>query len=64
MDVVGKVLVSYAVIKVHHRMLKERQMDDIAYNEIKTEQKMGFISIGLMVGAYLVKMLLSAGILS
>lgn len=64
MDVVGKVMVSYAVIKVHHRMLKEHQMDEAVYREIKTEQKMGFVSIGLMVGAYLLKLLVQAGLLS
>ena len=63
MDVIGKVLVSYAVIKVHHRMLKEHQMDDAVYNEIKAEQTLGFVSIGLMVGAYVLKMLAHAGII-
>jgi len=63
MDIVGKVLVSYSVIKVHHRMLKEHQMDDAVYKEIKSEQTLGFISIGLMVGGYLLKMLVEIGIL-
>ncbi|MBU0625708.1 hypothetical protein KKF05_05200 [Patescibacteria group bacterium] len=57
MDVVGKILLSYTVLKVHRRMLKEHKMDKAVYREIKIEQLLGIIGICLMVGAYLIKIL-------
>lgn len=63
LDVVGKILVSYTVLKVHHRMLEEHQMDDRVFREIKTEQKIGMVGILLMVAAYLLKIVSLYGLI-
>ncbi|MFC1639024.1 hypothetical protein ACFL26_02010 [Patescibacteria group bacterium] len=63
LDVVGKILVSYTVLQVHHRMLVEHKMDEIVFNEIKAEQRIGMLGIALMVAAYLLKLLLLGDVL-
>ena len=63
LDVIGKVLVSYTVLKVHHRMLKEHKFDDAVYKDIRQEQIMGIIGIILMLVAYGIKMLELTGLI-
>lgn len=63
LDIVGKILVSYTVLKVHYRLLKEHRIDDAVCAEMRFEHVIGYLGIGLMIGAYLLKMLHSAGVI-
>lgn len=52
-DVVGKILIAYTAIMVHHRFRKEHKIDDPVFNEMKKEQILGIAGIVLIVLGYL-----------
>ncbi|MEA3249496.1 MAG: hypothetical protein U9Q03_04000 [Patescibacteria group bacterium] len=63
MDIVGKVLISWTVLRVHYKLMKEHGVDAVVDKEIRTEEMLGVLAIFLMVGAYVLKMSLSVGYL-
>lgn len=55
-DFLGKLMVSYTAIAVHHRFRKEHRIDEKVFLEMKREQVIGIIGIGLMFAAYLLEL--------
>lgn len=53
MDVVGKVLIAYTAIMVHHRFRKEHKIDKFVFDEMKKEQSLGIVGIALIILGYL-----------
>lgn len=51
-EVLGKLLVSYTVIMVHHRVWKEHKIDDLVFEEMRRERVLGVIGFALIVLGY------------
>jgi rRNA processing protein Gar1 len=49
LDVIGKVMIAYAAIKVHYRFWKERRVDEFVFKEMKREQIIGIAGIILII---------------
>jgi rRNA processing protein Gar1 len=56
LDVVGKVLVAFMAIRVHHRVWQEHKVDGVVFKAMKKEQGLGFLGIGMMVMGYLLQL--------
>ena len=56
MDLVGKVMIAYTAIMVHHRFWKEHTIDAKVFREMKREQIVGVIGVVLMLIGYLIKL--------
>lgn len=52
-DVIGKVLVSYTALAVHHRVRHEHKIDKQVFAIMRRERVLGIIGISLMVIAYI-----------
>lgn len=63
MDIVGKVMISLTVLRVHYKMMKEHGVDAVVNKEIRIEELLGICGIILMFGAYCIKMTISMGII-
>lgn len=48
----GEVLVAYTVIRVHHRVMKEHQIDDKVFKIMRKEQKVAILGIVLIIIGY------------
>lgn len=55
LDVIGKIMVSFTVIMVHHRFLMEHKVDEKVFKEMKREQKVAYIGIALMIIGFLIQ---------
>lgn len=49
LDVIGKVMVAYAAIKVHRRFWKEHKVDGLVFRAMKREQIIGILGIALII---------------
>lgn len=54
LDLVGKLLIAFTAIMVHHRVQQEHKIDAEVFQEMKKEKWLGIIGIVLMVLGYLV----------
>ena len=51
LDVLGKILVAFTAIMVHHRFRKEHKVDERIFKAMRREQVLGIIGIGsIMLG--------------
>lgn len=55
-DVIGKIMVAYTAIAVHHRVWKEHKIDKKVFATMKNEQVIGIIGIILIVIGYLLQL--------
>jgi len=55
LDVVGKIMVAFTAIMVHHRFRKEHKIDEKVFRAMKREQVIGVIGITLIVVGYLLQ---------
>lgn len=55
LDVIGKVMVAYAAIKVHHRFWQEHKVDEFVFKAMKREQIIGIIGIILIIAGFLLQ---------
>jgi len=49
LEVLGTVFIAIAALSVHHRFLNEHRVDDRVLKTMRTEQKIGFAGIGMVV---------------
>ena len=49
LDVIGKLLVAYTAIAVHHRFLKEHKVDAALFKVMRKEQIIGLIGVVLII---------------
>jgi uncharacterized membrane protein len=57
LDVLGKILLGLTVLLVHHKILKERRIDQYVIKEIKLEWTLGILGISLMIIGYIFELL-------
>lgn len=55
LDVIGKVMVAFTAIMVHHRVWKEHRIDKQVFVEMKREQIIGVAGILLIVIGYAIQ---------
>lgn len=58
LEAVGTVLIAWAALKVHHRVLHQHKMDQYVFKSMKFEQRLGMFGVLLVVGGFLVRILL------
>lgn len=56
LDVIGKIMVAYTAIAVHHHVWKEHKIDKAVFAAMKNEQIIGIIGIVLIVIGYLLQL--------
>jgi hypothetical protein len=54
-DVVGKVLVAYTALRVHHRVWQEHKVDQKVFTEMKREQMYGIIGLILILVGFVLQ---------
>jgi hypothetical protein len=54
-DIVGKVMVAFTAVMVHHRFWKEHKIDEQVFRAMKRERMVGIIGILLMVAGFLLQ---------
>ena len=54
-DLIGKVMVGFTAIMVHHRVWKEHRIDEAVFREMKREQVIGIIGVALIVAGYVLQ---------
>jgi len=54
LDVLGKLMVGFTAIAVHHRFLKEHKVDRRVFASMKREQMIGIIGMILIIIAYII----------
>lgn len=52
LDVIGKVMVAYTAIRVHHRFWKEHKVDEKVFFEMQRERHIGIMGIVLLIIGY------------
>lgn len=52
LDAIGKVMVAFTAIMVHHRVRQERKIDAAVFKSMKREQIIGVIGIVLIIVGY------------
>ena len=56
-DFVGKLLIAFTAVMVHHRVQKEHKIDKRVFDEMKRERMLALIGIALMALGYLLHVL-------
>lgn len=54
-DTLGKILVAYTAIRVHHRVWQEHKIDRRVFKEMKLEQLLGVLGIAMIIAGYLIQ---------
>lgn len=49
LDVVGKIMVAFTAIMVHHRFRKEHKVDERVFRSMRREQLAGLLGIALII---------------
>lgn len=55
LDVIGKVMVAFTAIMVHHRFRKEHRVDDAVFKMMKMEQMIGILGVILIIIGFLLQ---------
>lgn len=56
LDTLGKVMVAFTALRVHHRVLIDRQLDKKVFIEIRHEQIIGIFGVLFILVAYGMKL--------
>lgn len=54
-DVVGKLFIAYAALRVHHRVLHEHRIDKAVFSTMKREQTFGILGVIFIIVGYLME---------
>lgn len=57
LDMIGSVLIGWAALRVHYRVLHEHKIDRRVFRTMRVEQNLGMLGIGLVVVGYLLHIL-------
>lgn len=55
-DVVGKILIAYTALAVHHRVRKEHKIDELVFREMRREQVLGVVGVVFILAAYVLEL--------
>lgn len=56
LDTVGKIMVAFTAIMVHHRFSEEQKLDSKVLNEMKREKVIGIVGVTFIVIGYLLQL--------
>ena len=56
LDMLGKVMVAFTALRVHHRVLTDHKLDKSVFLELRHEQIIGVVGVALIIFAYGLKM--------
>jgi len=56
LDVVGKIMIAYTAIRVHHRFWKEHKVDEKVFSEMQRERLIGIFGIALIIIGYFLEL--------
>lgn len=56
LDVFGTLMIAFAAIMVHHRVLNEHKIDDRVLFDMRREQLVAIFGVFLIVAAYIMEM--------
>lgn len=54
-DSLGKILVAYTAIRVHHRVWQEHKIDGQVFKAMKNEQVLGIVGILMIIAGYILQ---------
>lgn len=60
-DTVGKLLVAYTTLMVHHRVANEHKIDGKVFQVMKRERLYGFIGMGMIIVGSLIELAAKVG---
>lgn len=55
-DIIGKVLIAYTAVMVHHRVWQEHKIDNKVFDEMKREKTIAFFGIFLLLLGYFLQL--------
>jgi len=55
LDVIGTLLIAYAALRVHHRVLSEHQIDNKVFKSMKIEQALGILGAIFIIVGYVLE---------
>ena len=56
LDVIGKVLIAFTAIMVHHRFRKEHKVDEKVFRAMRREQTLAVLGIAFIVLGYVLQL--------
>lgn len=56
LDVIGKILVAYTAVMVHHRVWQEHKIDNKVFKSMKSEKILAFIGILFIIAGYFLQL--------
>jgi len=56
LDVMGKLMIAYTAIKVHHRVWQEHKIDEEVFKEMHKERKLGLLGFSLIIIGYFLQL--------
>jgi uncharacterized membrane protein YidH (DUF202 family) len=59
LDIIGKVMVAYTALAVHHRVRNEHKIDSAVFKIMKREMVVGVLGIALMIVGYVAHLLIN-----
>ena len=57
LETLGTLLIAWAALSVHHRVLNEHQIDENVFSTMKLEQKFGILGIILVIVSYILNII-------
>ena len=55
LDVIGKILIAFTAIMVHHRMLNEHRIDKAVFRSMKREQRVAVVGVLFIIIGYVLQ---------
>lgn len=56
LDVIGKIIIAYTALAVHHRFHHEHKVDKAVFKIMKKEYNYGLLGIGLIILGYVLQL--------
>jgi len=56
LDILGKVMIAFTALMVHHRFRKEHKVDERIFRSMRREQVIGVIGIALIIVGFLLQL--------
>ncbi|MDP3955677.1 MAG: hypothetical protein Q8Q18_00315 [bacterium] len=57
LDMFGTLLIAYAALTVHHRVLHEHRIDEKVFRSMKSEQRLGILGVALVIFSAVISIL-------
>jgi hypothetical protein len=55
-ETLGTLMIAFAALKVHHRVLNEHKMDDRVFTSMRKEQRVGVIGVVLILLGFVIEL--------